>query len=365
MVSRDSRERAEGEFLRLCHSGLRVGELQMGALRSLRRLMPVDAAFFATADPGTLLFTGALSEEPLQAATLLFLDNEFGGHDVNTFLSLATSGSPVASLDGATRHDRQSSARYREIMRPLGLGDELRAALRAGPDCWGYLCLHRAESELGFTDAEAELVERLAPHIAHALRQAVLLYGPAPPGAELRPGVLVLTDTSDVVAITPEAEHLLSLMAAPTAGARLPIAVRTVVLALQATRQESHVPRRPPSARVPLATGGWLNVHASWLRGSPGEDRITVVLQPAQARDTVPLLLSAHGLTRREAEVARLVLRGASTLEMVDAMRISRYTVQDHLTAVFDKVGVRSRRDLAGALLGQAAASPPSAVQSR
>jgi DNA-binding CsgD family transcriptional regulator len=148
-------------------------------------------------------------------------------------------------------------------------------------------------------------------------------------------------------------------MAAPTAGARLPIAVGTVVLALQATRQGSNVPRQPPSARVPLAIGGWLNVHASWLRGSPGEDRITVVLQPAQARDTVPLLLSAHGLTRREAEVARLVLRGASTLEMMDAMRISRYTVQDHLKAIFDKVGVRSRRDLAGALLGRAAASPP------
>ena len=98
-------------------------------------------------------------------------------------------------------------------------------------------------------------------------------------------------------------------------------------------------------------------MHAAWLRGPADDDRITVILQPAQAADTVPLLLAAHGLTRREAEVARLVLRGASTLEMVDTMRISRYTVQDHLKAVFDKVGVRSRRDLAGALLGAAAAS--------
>ena len=68
MASRDATLRAEGELLRLCHSGLDVAELQVGVLRSLRRLMPVDAAFFATADPGTLLFTGALSEEPLQAA---------------------------------------------------------------------------------------------------------------------------------------------------------------------------------------------------------------------------------------------------------------------------------------------------------
>jgi DNA-binding CsgD family transcriptional regulator len=358
VASRDSRRRAEAEIVRLCHDGLEVAELQAGVLRSLRQLMPVDAAFFATADPGTLLFTGALSEEPLQAVAPLFLDNEFGGQDVNRFVSLAASGPSVASLDWATRHDRQSSPRYREIMRPLGLGDELRAALRTGSACWGYLCLHRTDCELGFTDAEARVVQGLAPHIAHALRQAVLLYGPPAGRGDVAPGVLVLDDAVEIVAISPEAEQLLSLIAAPGAGARLPIAVLAVVWALRATRQESSRPQRPPTARVPLASGGWLNVHASWLRGPPGEDRVTVVLQPAQASDTVPLLLSAHGLTHREAEVTRLVLRGASTLEMVDAMRISRYTVQDHLKAVFDKVGVRSRRDLAGALMGQAAVSP-------
>lgn len=355
MASPDATLRAEEELLRLCHSGLDVAELQVGVLRSLRRLMPVDAAFFATADPGTLLFTGALSEEPLQAAAARFLDNEFGGDDVNTFVSLATSGSPVASLDGATHHERLSSLRYREILRPLGLGDELRAALSIGSDCWGYLCLHRTDSALGFTDAEAALVGRLVPHVAHGLRQAVLGYGSPAAGGGVAPGVLVLTRALDIVAITPEAEDLLSLMPVSTPGARLPIAVLTVVLALQATQQEASP--RPPTARVPLATGGWLTVHAAWLRGPADDDRITVILQPAQAADTVPLLLAAHGLTRREAEVARLVLRGASTLEMVDAMRISRYTVQDHLKAVFDKVGVRSRRDLAGALLGAAAAS--------
>jgi DNA-binding CsgD family transcriptional regulator len=242
-------------------------------------------------------------------------------------------------------------------MRPLGLGDELRAALRTGPDCWGYLCLHRADSEFGFTDAEAALVERLSPHVGHALRHAVLLHGSPARGAEPAPGVLVLTDTLDVVAITPEAEHLLSLITPPTPAARLPIAVLTVALALQAARSDTSLSRPSPTSRVPVATGGWLNVHASWLRAPPDEDRISVILQPAPASDTVPLVLAAHGLTRREAEVARLVLRGSSTREMVDSMRISRYTVQDHLQAVFDKVGVRSRRDLAGALLGQA--EPP------
>jgi DNA-binding CsgD family transcriptional regulator len=63
-----------------------------------------------------------------------------------------------------------------------------------------------------------------------------------------------------------------------------------------------------------------------------------------------------HGLTPREAAVVRLVLHGASTRTIVDTLHISRYTVQDHLKAVYDKVGVRSRQDLAVRLLGQSSA---------
>jgi FOG: GAF domain len=179
---------AERDLIRNCHSGLDASTLQRRVLRSLRRLMSVDAAFFATADPGTLLFTGAYAEEPLDTATPLFLDNEFGTDDVNKFASLATSAVHVASLDSATRLDRRSSGRYRDIMAPLGLGDELRAALVAGTDCWGYLCLHRTDHPLGFTAQEAALLARAGPHIAHGLRQAVLLHRGAPAGTSRVPG---------------------------------------------------------------------------------------------------------------------------------------------------------------------------------
>jgi hypothetical protein len=64
-----------------------------------------------TADPGTLLFTGAFAEEPLAAATSLFLDNEFGRADVHKFAELATSPNHVASLDAATQSDRPASRR--------------------------------------------------------------------------------------------------------------------------------------------------------------------------------------------------------------------------------------------------------------
>ncbi len=123
---------AERAVIRVCRSGLEVDELQRQVLASLRTAMSIDAAFFATADPETLLFTGALSEEPLAAMAPRFMDNELGGQDVNTFPDLVRSAGHVRSLDTATRAERMASARYRDIMRPVGLGDELRAPLVTG-----------------------------------------------------------------------------------------------------------------------------------------------------------------------------------------------------------------------------------------
>jgi DNA-binding CsgD family transcriptional regulator len=350
----DGRQQAERALLRACDEAPDAAALHQQVLRSLRRLMTVDAAFFATADPGTLLFTGAWSEAPLATAAGSFLRNELDGADVNRFSALATSAVPVASLDGATGCDRWASSRYREIMRPLGLGDELRAALVADGRCWGYLCLHREDARSGFAPAEVDLVARLGPRIARGLRGAALR--PASPAgtADVAPGVVVLSEGLEVLSSTPEAEQLLALL--PGGGrtrSRLPLPVQAVAGALRGADREGPGPPPAPSVRLRTATGSWLTAHASWLSGPSGERRISVVLAPARPSDTVPLLLAAHGLTRRESDVARLVLRGVSTETIVDTLHISRYTVQDHLRAVFDKVGVRSRRDLAGRLLGQ------------
>ncbi|HLJ82414.1 MAG TPA: helix-turn-helix transcriptional regulator, partial [Ktedonobacterales bacterium] len=61
----------------------------------------------------------------------------------------------------------------------------------------------------------------------------------------------------------------------------------------------------------------------------------------------------AYDLSMRESEVMQSVLRGLSTAEMAATFQISSNTVQDHLKAIFEKVGVRSRRELVGQLFAQ------------
>jgi hypothetical protein len=59
-MSRSARlARAEQDAVRLCHGGLDGRGVRHDVVRAVRRVVPADAVFVATADPETLLFTGA------------------------------------------------------------------------------------------------------------------------------------------------------------------------------------------------------------------------------------------------------------------------------------------------------------------
>jgi hypothetical protein len=71
-----SAELVSQEIIRLCHAGLDSRTFRIESVKRLKKAIPVDASFFATADPATLLFTGAVLDDVLASATAQFLENE-------------------------------------------------------------------------------------------------------------------------------------------------------------------------------------------------------------------------------------------------------------------------------------------------
>lgn len=346
-------QRHVDELVRRCYAGLDAGSLRAEVLQRLRSIVTVDAAFFATVDPATILFTSALAEEPLAAATPQFLANEFGQDDVNKFAALASGPDPVSSLDRATGGHRGASARYAEVMAPLQLGDELRAVLVAGGSAWGVMCLHREDAPSGFTSAEIEIVRRLAGHIGEGLRRAVVVEQIAELGSRVEgPGVVLLDADLAVMSVNPQAERYLADLAGGvwTSGVPLPLPVHAAAASVGD-------PTRTPvpaggTTRMRTSRGHWITVYASRLSRPTGA-QTAVVLEPAQPVQLASLFLEARGLTPAQTRVAELVLQGRSTRQIVNELRISQHTVQEHLHAVFDKFGIGSRRELVAGLLGR------------
>ncbi|MFG1817928.1 LuxR C-terminal-related transcriptional regulator [Kribbella sp. NPDC049174] len=334
-------------LIQRCYAGLDADQLRSETLTRLKKLMTVDAAFVATVDPATILFTSASADDPLGDVTEQFLHNEFAEDDVNKFAALAAAPDPVNSLGHATKGEWPSSTRYVEVMRPLGLGDELRAALISNGGCWGVICLHREDAATGFSEQELQLVRRLGPHLAEGLRRGLL--GGSISDGDVGPGVVVLDSKHTVVSVSAEAEHWMTELE-PERRTELPVAVRAAAV----RQHHAHELPGAPVLKVRTGRGRWLALHASTLRG-PGDDagerQIAVVIEPATAAQLGSFLLDLHGLTPAQQRVTELLLKGYSTRQIVDRLCLSPHTVQEHVRAAYDKVGVGSRRELVTALL--------------
>jgi DNA-binding CsgD family transcriptional regulator len=75
---------------------------------------------------------------------------------------------------------------------------------------------------------------------------------------------------------------------------------------------------------------------------------VAIIVEPAQPARIASLLMAAYGLSGREQDVTRLVLRGEATGRIAAELGVSPHTVQQHLKGIFEKTGVRARRELVG-----------------
>jgi DNA-binding CsgD family transcriptional regulator len=343
-------QRRVDALIERCYAGLDTAALRREVVSRLKALAGVDAAFVATVDPATLLFTSAISEEPLIEAAPAFLENELDGRDVNRFTDLAAGSNPVRTLDQATCGDRDSSARHAAIMRPLGLGDELRVALRTRQACWGVMCLHRQAGATGFSPHDRDIVTKIAPHVAEGLRRALLAGRAADPHPALGHGVVILDASGSVTSVNDAAERWLAQIPESDWPSSCQLPLPLLAAAAAAGHAGAAPEQSPPAVRLRTVRGDWLSVHASPLHGG-GEQSTVLILEDPAPGELASLLLAGHGVTGAQARVVALVLRGYSTKQIVSQLAISQYTVQEHLRAVFDKLGVRSRQELAAALM--------------
>jgi len=342
------REHVRQDIIRLCHSALTSRALRLELLKRLQTVIPFDFVYFSTTDPATQLLTSSVMiEEPPPWAMAVFVENEFLQDDFNNFNQMLRSHQSVGLLSSATQHDLARSHRYRELLAPMALGDELRAIFVANAACWGTLCLDRAQGSSPFTAAEAAYLAQLAPHIADGLRKALLLDDTGAVTVPDGPGVLILAADLSVVTMTSNAEYWLRELAEtePRGLAALPLTVHSVVAGLFAVERGLAPSSLTPKARLRTRSGPWLILYASRLVGT---GQISVIFELAQPMETASLVMQAYDLTPREGEITRCVLLGWSTAEIAAKLTISPNTVQDHLKAIFGKVDVSSRGELAG-----------------
>lgn len=331
------RDRTYDRLQRLHPANLGTAEYLDQAATLLASALPHDSGCWHTTDPDSLVETGyrAHNMPPPDAEVARFA---YLPEDFNSFARLTAGRRHSGILSEATGGRLDRSVRYRELLRANGMTGELRAALVVDGVCWGNVSLFRAAPH-DFTVEERDFLHDLTALLGRGLRAAGVLARTVGAVRTRWPGVLVFGRAGGLVTRSDPARSWLADLGAD--GETMPFSVLALV---ERARAEGVA-----AARVRSGAGDWVALHAS-----AADDQVAVVLQSAHPDSVAPLLYAAFGLTSRERDVVDLVIQGCSTGEIGDRLFISPLTVQAHLTSVFGKTGVRSRRQLTGLVSGRA-----------
>jgi DNA-binding CsgD family transcriptional regulator len=258
-------------------------------------------------------------------------------------------GDPVSWLDADPERSFERTELYTGFYLPNGIRSQIGFTFPAPPGIAVGMAVNRDGEE--FTPRERRLMSELRVHLVNVYRLVSQVEAGRVPSATLAAQgwtVVLVSDTGEVLSSNSTAVQLGKAVGLDLrAGATL----RTTEVWRRFAAASSDVPwsvRRPPTPA--LVTGPDVDLEMVLARTPVGPHPIWLRQPSPVTTESVRRL----GLTDRQAEVAMLLIDGATNRQIGSALSISPGTVRKHLEAVFATLGVNSRAAAAVALLARA-----------
>ncbi len=101
-----------------------------------------------------------------------------------------------------------------------------------------------------------------------------------------------------------------------------------------------------PGAVLGFSTGSIPALHLTGVRLKPGRIALFVCDTSSSAPTSEAALRNLFGMTKVEAEVARLICEGLTPAEIADRLRMSIHTIRSYLKLIFQKMNARRQADI-------------------
>jgi len=351
-----ARNRCRERLEILADADLNPDDARLAAIDELRRAVGFERWCWPLTDPQSGLATSGIAQFDLWPSLPRLISLQEHG-DIATKPRLIFGRSPSLALSTETGGDIERSRAWREVLQPYGIGDTLMTACREREACWGSVELMRDRDDPAFSRDEIRLLAGAASTLGTLLRRSLAQsWRHDPDSAEMPPPATLILDRELAPAgwTSPVRQWLDILQPMPGMLPPAIYEIGTRILAGNVSDLPSGVPAR---VRIRSSSGRWSIIEGALLEGSD-EPRVAITMRGATGDEVVDLLCRAYGLTARERRIVELLRTGLATKQMSGALGISAYTVQDHVKAIFEKTGARSRGELISQLTATAVRSP-------
>ncbi len=187
MTTERDRVRCHERLERLGESGGDCESIRREAIADLRRVIGFDRWCWPLADPETLLPSSGIAEHDFGPGVPRMLELEYSGDNFAAKHVVARRVTAVGGLSVETGGDLSRSARWDEVMRPVGIGDVATAACRDALGCWGWIEAYRDSDDPPFEEDDLDLLGDIGSSLASTLRRNAMgttegpIIEPAPP----------------------------------------------------------------------------------------------------------------------------------------------------------------------------------------
>lgn len=331
----------------LCHAGLSSSELRARVASRLRQHLRADAYCAAELEPTTFLPIHLVSDPWPASAFPLVLEHALLVSPAADPPRLVLSGKRVAVVDELIGASADGDPYLEHHLLPFGYRHEVQVACARRSVGRAFLTFSRTARRGSFASRHLRLLDALAPHLACGIEASVVRQRLSAPTTN-EVGVVVL----NVDGVVELADHVGQRWLAGTHSAENdPVAVFRLIARLVAANTSGDSPAPPPVLDVgEPVSGAAYTLRGERTLGADGDPRTVVLIAPTRF-DNRAELLTQLGLSPRQAQITAALLRGHRVVDVARQLGLSRHTVEHHLKAVHERLGVTSRRQLAARLL--------------
>ncbi len=359
--------KAEAHFKQLCSLGVESTVLMPTLFKSLRELVPYSYCGFYWADENREIANYYWEGDgDLEIILEYVVEFHRTGREQEVLmtlpeaLSVLPTFSPAERLIKISRREFERHDFYNLCWRPMRMWDCRFVMVREGPRSLGALLVSRDKNQTPFTPDEEQVLERLAPYLAHACAATTPFDGPWQDTEDS--GLAILKTNGEIQHISPSARALLFYASHPVISARTigrrPHEEEASTLIKRLYEDLVGVFHDRDAAKVPMRrirnAWGSFTLRAYWL--DPGRrDGEALIGVTVQRQEPLPLSLARRladmPLSPRQKEICLALAEEKSYGAIAEKLGLSERTVISHLQNIHDKLETRSRTELMRKLL--------------